>query len=133
MHGWKSVKPTLMCTAWLCNKPKKLTSFLSVDWFLIFFSEHEVTANNNRIKNRFMRLVFQAYIHFFRFIALTKRCFNIDENFRIIRWNAREISLLRVPLFCFLRKTVLKIRERNLDSLSVSHYPRTIVKFKLSH
>ena len=45
----------------------------------------------------------------------------------------RAQKFIQFEKFCYWRKTVLKIRERILDSLSVAYYPKTIVKFKLPH
>ena len=44
------------------------------------------------------------------------------------------MSLLKVPLFqeiLLFEKNGLKIRERILDGLPLSHHPKTIVKLKM--
>jgi len=50
-----------------------------------------------------------------------------------MRQRYRAQNFIQFEKFFYWRKTVLKMRERILDSLSVALYPKTIVKFKLPH
>ena len=48
-----------------------------------------------------------------------------------MRQRYRAQKFIQFEKFCDWRKTILKMRERILGSLSVAYYPETIVKFKL--